>query len=72
MKDNYCDGARRHGHFHTYRARTGPAIELPGGYHTHFASFSTSFDEGHNHQIQGFVMATQDHNYKYYDSFKEE
>lgn len=48
-----------HGHFHTYRARTGPAITLPNGYHTHFARFSTSFNEGHSHEIEGFVMPTR-------------
>jgi hypothetical protein len=44
-----------HGHFHSYDAATGPAIMLPQGFHTHFASFSTSFNEGHSHRIMGFT-----------------
>lgn len=49
-----------HNHHHVYRAVTGPAIELPHGYHTHFVSFKTSFNLGHEHKITGFVQATKE------------
>lgn len=48
-----------HGHFHTYNAATGLAIPLPQGYHTHFMCFSTSFNDGHDHTVEGFVMPTR-------------
>jgi hypothetical protein len=47
-------------HFHTYRATTSPAIPLPNGYHTHYISFSTSYDAGHRHQIKGFIETIVD------------
>ena len=46
-------------HFHTYCANTGPAISLPGGAHTHYTSFTTSYDSGHHHKITGFVMPVE-------------
>lgn len=46
------------GHFHFYDGWSGPAVVLPNGEHTHFVAFSTSFNEGHQHRITGFVQAT--------------
>lgn len=43
-------------HYHNYRACTGPAINLIDGYHTHYASFETSYNDGHVHNITGFVI----------------
>lgn len=43
------------GHYHTYRAPTSTAVALPGGYHTHYASFSTSLNDEHRHEITGYV-----------------
>ena len=51
------------GHFHVYRTNTGLATPLPGGYHTHYASFKTSLADGHIHKAVLYVMAVQD-NYR--------
>ncbi|TYO96936.1 YmaF family protein [Desulfallas thermosapovorans] len=45
------------GHYHVYNACSGPAVMLPCGQHTHFASFRTSFNLGHDHMIEGYVKA---------------
>ena len=46
-----------HRHYH-YRGTTGPAISVGGGYHTHYVRLRTSFDEGHDHGIEGFLEPT--------------
>jgi len=45
-------------HHHFYCAYTGPEIELSSGYHTHYASFRTTYNFGHDHQVEGFVQIT--------------
>lgn len=45
-------------HHHVYCAHTGPAVMLPCGKHTHFISFRTSFNFGHDHQVEGYVQVT--------------
>ncbi|NLL99041.1 MAG: hypothetical protein GX223_07030 [Tepidanaerobacter sp.] len=47
-----------HRHYHYYRGTSGPAISLSGGYHTHYVRLRTSFNEGHDHEIEGFVEPT--------------
>lgn len=46
------------GHFHYYDALSGPAVGLPNGEHTHHVSLTTSFNEGHDHRITGYVEVT--------------
>lgn len=55
------------GHFHIYDTNTSYAIPLPDGYHTHHVSFTTSYDDGHRHQVMGYVMATRDRAAKDYE-----
>ncbi|AKX94625.1 hypothetical protein MTHERMOG20_09950 [Moorella thermoacetica] len=45
-----------HGHTHSYYTITGPAIDLPGGMHTHYVYFETNEVDGHRHRVQGFVV----------------
>lgn len=52
-----------HGHFHTYNAYTGPEIELPNGFHTHYVSFDTNVALAHTHNVTGYVMASREENY---------
>lgn len=47
------------GHHHVYRAYTEPAVYLPNGFHTHFTAFTTSFADGHTHDVMGYVMASK-------------
>jgi hypothetical protein len=46
------------GHFHYYRANNGPAIPVERGNHTHYVNFRTSFNDGHDHRIEGFIEVT--------------
>ncbi len=57
-----------HGYYHVYNAYTGLAIMLPNGQHTHYVSFRTSCNFGHDHMIEGYVEATpEDHHPKPYE-----
>jgi hypothetical protein len=47
------------GHYHSYNAITSLAVTLPGGYHTHFGDFETTFDDGHRHMIKGYVESVK-------------
>lgn len=42
-------------HFHIIRETTGPAIPVGGGRHVHFASGTTTVNDGHAHD---FIFAT--------------
>jgi hypothetical protein len=48
------------GHYHVYRTNTGLATPLPGGYHTHYASFTTSIADGHIHNATLYIMAIKE------------
>jgi hypothetical protein len=52
-KTTYDDG-----HTHAYRTMTGLAVPLPNGYHTHCVRFTTMVTDGHQHHVQGYVVAT--------------
>lgn len=39
-------------HFHEIAAVSGPAIDVGGGKHIHFAKYVTTIDDGHFHEFQ--------------------
>lgn len=47
------------GHIHSYEEYTGPAIQLPNGYHTHYAEIRTTENDGHVHIIRGFTAPSK-------------
>jgi len=50
-------------HWHLVDDMTGPAIEVPGGEHTHYFSGQTSYDDGHRHNFSGVTDSSPENNY---------
>lgn len=61
--DPKCDNP----HWHIVDEMTGPAIELPGGEHTHFFRGATTYVDGHKHCFSSVTDASPDS-----DGYEEE
>jgi hypothetical protein len=48
------------GHWHFVDIRTGPAIDVPKGEHTHYFCGQTSQDNGHRHSFRSVIDTAPD------------
>ncbi|MEG6585311.1 YmaF family protein [Dendrosporobacter sp. 1207_IL3150] len=57
------DPKETEGHWHMVEETTGPAIEVPGGEHTHYFRGETSYDLGHRHCFDNITASAPDSDY---------
>lgn len=55
------------GHYHEFRGKSSPAINVGNGKHVHFVSARTEEEDGHQHQFQAATLIDSPIDFSYCD-----